>query len=106
MTGQRQGLSAEEREALRGLGQGQVPAVVERLLAARLAQVTARADAAEAKVAAVRALADEWRYKGEFGWGAWQEGHGPDFEGDVLDRAASRLRAALDSPGDAQGGGV
>jgi hypothetical protein len=43
----------------------------------------------------IKALADEWRYKGEFGWGPWQEGHGPDIEGQVLDEAAIRLRALL-----------
>jgi hypothetical protein len=44
---------------------------------------------------AVMALAEEWRYKGEFGWGAWQEGHGPDLEGTVLDSAAADIRAAI-----------
>ena len=43
----------------------------------------------------VRALAESWRYKGEFGWGAWQEGHGPDAEGRVLDSAASELLKAV-----------
>lgn len=47
-------------------------------------------------LAEVRALADSWRYKGEFGWGAWQEGHGPDFEGQVLDDVAVKLQAILD----------
>ena len=46
----------------------------------------------------VRALAEDWRYKGEFGWGAWQEGHGPDQEGWVLDHAAGEIRTALDGP--------
>jgi len=50
----------------------------------------------EAKLARVRALAEDWRYKGEFGWGAWQEGHGPDPEGYVLDSAASDIRKALE----------
>lgn len=44
----------------------------------------------------LRALADEWRYKGEFGWGAWQEGYGPDQEGWVRDQCSAELRAALD----------
>lgn len=44
---------------------------------------------------AVEALAEKWRYKGEFGWGAWQEGQGPDPEGYVLDCAAGELRAAI-----------
>lgn len=43
----------------------------------------------------VEALAEDWRYKGEHGWGAWQEGHGPDHEGFVLDGAAGELRTAL-----------
>lgn len=46
-----------------------------------------------------RALAEKWRYKGEFGTGPWQEGHGPDEEGYILDRCAAELRAAL-SPAD------
>jgi hypothetical protein len=48
-----------------------------------------------AAVHAVEALAEKWRYKGEFGWGAWQEGHGPDEEGTVLDHASGELRAAI-----------
>jgi hypothetical protein len=48
-----------------------------------------------AAVEAVEALAEKWRYKGEFGWGAWQEGQGPDPEGHVLDEVSSELRAAL-----------
>lgn len=43
------------------------------------------------------ALAEKWRYKGEFGWGAWQEGEGPDQEGLALDNAAAELRAAVDA---------
>jgi hypothetical protein len=43
----------------------------------------------------VEALAEKWRYKGEFGWGAWQEGHGPDPEGFVLDHVSSEIRTAL-----------
>jgi hypothetical protein len=46
---------------------------------------------------AVLALAEEWRYKGEFGWGAWQEGQGPDPEGYVLDTAAGELRSAIEN---------
>ena len=52
------------------------------------------------RVERVRALAEEWRYKGEFGWGAWQEGHGPDHEGWVLDGCASDIRRALDGTDD------
>jgi hypothetical protein len=47
------------------------------------------------KLEKVEALAEKWRYKGEFGWGAWQEGHGPDPEGYVLDSVAGEIRAAL-----------
>jgi hypothetical protein len=47
-------------------------------------------------VDAVLALAETWRYKGEFGWGAWQEGHGPDHEGTVLDAAAAEIRSAIE----------
>ena len=46
-------------------------------------------------VARVEALAEEWRYKGQFGWGPWQLGEGPDPEGYVMDYCASALRAAL-----------
>lgn len=50
-----------------------------------------------AAVKAVVELAEEWRYKGEFGWGAWQEGHGPDPEGAALDNASSRIRSAVEA---------
>lgn len=50
-----------------------------------------------AKLEKIAALAEKWRYKGEFGWGAWQEGHGPDPEGYVLDTAAGEIRAALEA---------
>jgi len=53
---------------------------------------------AQAAVERVMALAARWRYKGEFGWGPWQEGEGPDHEGEVLDRASIALRAALAGP--------
>jgi hypothetical protein len=61
-----------------------------------LANLRAELAAQAEQIAKVRALAEGWRYKGEFGWGAWQEGHGPDHEGWVLDQAASEIRAALD----------
>ena len=48
-----------------------------------------------AAVQAVAALAEEWRYKGEFGWGAWQEGRGPDPEGAALDHASSAICSAV-----------
>lgn len=57
--------------------------------------LAAERDQALAAIDRVKALAESWRYKGEFGWGAWQEGHGPDQEGWVLDHAAGELRAAL-----------
>lgn len=44
---------------------------------------------------AALSLAEEWRYKGEFGWGAWQEGQGPDPEGYILDGASADLRTAI-----------
>jgi hypothetical protein len=75
-------------------------------LVSALSKVTAERDRArdlaaalEAQLARVEALAEEWRYKGEFGWGAWQEGYGPDPEGYVLDNAAADLRAALTEAG-------
>lgn len=40
------------------------------------------------KLMRVEALADQWRYKGEFGWGPWQEGYGPNPEGSLLDDLA------------------
>lgn len=60
-----------------------------------LTAVTAERDALAAQVARVESLAEEWRYKGQFGWGAWQLGEGPDPEGYVMDHCASALRAAL-----------
>ena len=48
-----------------------------------------------ATLSRVEALAERWRYKGEFGWGPWQEGYGPDQEGLVLDAAATDLLSAL-----------
>ncbi len=59
------------------------------------ARLTAERDALAAQVARVEALAEEWRYKGQFGWGPWQIGEGPDPEGYVMDHCASALRAAL-----------
>jgi hypothetical protein len=60
-----------------------------------LARFRVDADRLQQKLTAVAALAAEWRYKGEFGWGAWQEGQGPDQEGEVLDGAASAIRRVL-----------
>lgn len=64
-------------------------------LLAEVERLTAERDALAAKVARVEALAEEWRYKGQFGWGAWQLGEGPDPEGYVMDHCASALRDAL-----------
>jgi len=52
-------------------------------------------DRERAKVERVREIAEGWRYKGEFGWGPWQIGEGPDPDGYVLDHAAGKIRAAL-----------
>ena len=60
-----------------------------------IGEVAAERDALAAQVARVEKLAEEWRYKGQFGWGAWQLGEGPDPEGYVMDHCASALRAAL-----------
>jgi hypothetical protein len=49
-----------------------------------------------AQLSRVEMLAEGWRYKGEFGWGAWQEGEGPDEDGLALDHAAAEIRAALE----------
>lgn len=48
-----------------------------------------------AALEAALALAEQWRYKGEHGWGVWQEGHGPDPEGYIIDGASADLRAAI-----------
>lgn len=48
-----------------------------------------------AAIQAVDELIEEWRYKGEFGWGPWQMGEGPDFEGYILDNAAAEMRNKL-----------
>jgi hypothetical protein len=50
-----------------------------------------------AALRAVEVLAEGWRYKGEFGWGPWQSGEGPDIEGQILDEVASKIRAVLTS---------
>lgn len=61
-----------------------------------VAELIATNDALTQAVTEIRALAEKWRYKGELGWGAWQEGQGPDETGCALDGAASDLRAILD----------
>ena len=72
-------------------------------LADRLAHMTEARDNARAEVERltaqverVRALADEWTYKGEFGWDDGSHAYGPDCEGQALDYAAAKLRRALD----------
>lgn len=55
------------------------------------------AQAVTGALARVMALAESWRYKGEFGWGAWQEGHGPDETGQALDYAANLIRQAIEA---------
>lgn len=79
-----------EQDAIRARVDGARAAVVPALIipTEELARLLAAVDAIEA-------LAEKWRYKGEFGWGAWQEGHGPDQEGYVLDQVAGELRTAL-----------
>ena len=61
-------------------------------LADRLAHMTEARDNARAEVERltaqverVRALADEWTYKGEFGWDDGSHAYGPDCEGQALD---------------------
>ena len=61
----------------------------------RADKAEAERDALAAQVTRVESLAEDWRYKGQFGWGAWQIGEGPDPEGYVMDHCASALRAAL-----------
>lgn len=76
--------------------------VAEEVGSADAALIVAAVNAVGPLTAAVRAvleLAESWRYKGEYGWGAWQEGHGPDPEGYVLDRAAADIRAAIGGDG-------
>jgi hypothetical protein len=60
-----------------------------------IGEVAAERNALTAKVARAEALAEDWRYKGQFGWGPWQIGEGPDPEGYVMDHCAFALRDAL-----------
>lgn len=62
---------------------------------AEVARLTAERDALAAQVARVEKLAEDWRYKGQFGWGPWQLGEGPDPEGYVMNHCASALSDAL-----------
>ena len=70
--------------------------VLARVLPDLLDAAAAERDALAAKVERVRALADEWTYKGEFGWDDGSHAYGPDCEGQALDYAAAKLRRALD----------
>ena len=62
---------------------------------AEVERLTAERDALAAQVARAESLAEEWRYKGQFGWGPWQIGEGPDPEGYVMDHCAFALRDTL-----------
>ena len=64
--------------------------------AARAGAAEAERDDLAAAVERVRALAEEWRYKGEHGHGPWQAGSGPSPEGEALDWASSLILRALD----------
>lgn len=83
------------RELGKALGLGLGVQITGPAALAEVARLTAERDALAAQVARVEKLAEEWRYKGEFGWGAWQLGEGPDPEGYVMDHCASALRAVL-----------
>ena len=63
-------------------------------------EVADERDRLAAAIERVRALADGWRYKGEFGWGAWQEGYGPDEHDELLDYAACEIIRAIDGTDD------
>ena len=59
-------------------------------------RIAAERDALAAKIERVRALADEWTYKGEFGWDDGSHAYGTDCVVQALDYAAAELRRALD----------
>jgi myosin heavy subunit len=82
-----------ERDSLRKISLGWTEKGQQEFDRANAAE--AERDRLQARIDKALALADEWAYKGEFGWGPWQAGDGPDFEGSILDKAASDLRAAL-----------
>ena len=86
------------RELGKALGLGLGVQITGPAALAEVTRLTAERDALAAQVARVEALAEEWRYKGQFGWGPWQIGEGPDPEGYVMDHCASALRAALADP--------
>ena len=83
------------RELGKALGLGLGVQITGPAALAEVARLTAERDALAAKVARAEALAEDWRYKGQFGWGPWQIGEGPDPEGYVMDHCAFALRAAL-----------
>ena len=83
------------RELGKALGLGLGVQITGPAAQAEVARLTAERDALAAQVARVEALVEEWRYKGQFGWGAWQLGEGPDPEGYVMDHCAFALRDAL-----------
>jgi hypothetical protein len=61
----------------------------------KVAEALRQRDRYSAALDAVLGLAEDWRYKGEFGWGPWQEGYGPDLEGAVLDEASVTIRKVI-----------
>ena len=83
------------RELGKALGLGLGVQITGPAALAEVERLTAERDALAAQVARAESLAEEWRYKGQFGWGPWQIGEGPDPEGYVMDHCASALRAAL-----------
>lgn len=66
------------------------------LFSAALDQAAEDRDDLTAAIERVRALAEEWRYKGEHGHGPWQAGSGPSPDGEALDWASSLILRALD----------
>ena len=85
-------LTSVEREALRGLGQGQVPAVVERIVGARVA----------AALAPIEALLDDLGRGNGLTYGGVScgvcSGHSPSWEPhsrNCLNALPDRIRAAL-----------
>ena len=83
------------RELGKALGLGLGVQITGPAALAEVERLTAERDALAAQVARVESLAEDWRYKGQFGWGPWQIGEGPDPEGYVMDHCASALRAVL-----------
>lgn len=86
------------RELGKALGLGLGVQITGPAALAEVERLTAERDALAAQVARAESLAEDWRYKGQFGWGPWQLGEGPDPEGYVMDHCASALRDALAGP--------